>query len=112
MTGISPVPTSDTNVCRYAAFLAKRLTFSSIEQYLNIIRLLHLECGYDNPLSSSSLRTVLQGIKRVNGHVVRHKEPITPSILLLIRRQLNLSTVYDSAFWAACLTVLWLVSEI
>jgi site-specific recombinase XerD len=43
MTGISPIPISSVNVCRYAAYLAgvKQLSASSVPKYLNIIRILH-----------------------------------------------------------------------
>ncbi|KAI8487173.1 hypothetical protein Bbelb_349710 [Branchiostoma belcheri] len=34
---------------RYAVFLARTLKFSSIVGYLNIIRILHQEAGYENP---------------------------------------------------------------
>jgi integrase len=98
------VPVSSVTLCRYVAYLAERLGFASIAQYINIIRLLHLECGYPNPLSSDhALHSVLQGIKRVKGNHVHHKEPITPALLLSVRRQLDLSNVHNSAFWAACL---------
>ena len=78
--------------------------FSSIQQYLNVIRLLHLESGYDNPLADNwMLKSVLQGIKRVKGNSVAHKEPITPDLLLAFHRRLKLSDPRQSAFWAACL---------
>ena len=78
--------------------------FSSIQQYLNVIRLLHLESGYDNPLADNwMLKSVLQGIKRVKGNYVAHKEPITPDILLVFHHRLKLSDPRQSAIWAACL---------
>ena len=48
--GYDPVPVTNINLCRYAAYLARRLSYSSTRQYLNIIRLMHLECGFPNPL--------------------------------------------------------------
>ena len=50
-SGIVPVPASDVTVAKYAAFLAQRP--SSVKQYLNIIRLLHLECNLDNLCADS-----------------------------------------------------------
>ena len=41
--GIAPVPISQTDLGRYIAYLSRKLTFSSVRQYLNIVRLLHLE---------------------------------------------------------------------
>lgn len=101
---ILPVPATGDNLARYAAFLAEKLAFSSIQQYLNVIRLLHIENDLPNPLENNwKLHSVLMGIKRIKGNVVKHKEPITPSMLLSIRSFLDLSIVSDAAFWAAAL---------
>ncbi len=100
----APIPASSDNLARYAAFLAERLCFASIQQYLNVVRLLHLENNLPNPLSNNwRLQSVLMGIKRVKGNSVTHKEPITPAFLLSIRRQLDLSIVFHAAFWAVAL---------
>lgn len=102
--GYCPVPVSSTVLCRYAAHLAERLKFSSIQQYLNIVRILHLESDLPNPLEHNwPLKSVLMGIKRVHGNHTTHKEPITPSHLLHFKTVLNLSDVRDAAFWASAL---------
>lgn len=91
-------------LCRYAAYLARRLAVSSIRQYLNIIRLLHLEGGFPNPLSNNwVLTSILKGIARLKGTSVSRKLPITPVLLLGIRDQLNFSKPVDIVFWAICL---------
>ena len=50
---IAPVPISQTGLGRYIAYLSIKLTVSSIRQYLNIVRLLHLENCHANPLSNN-----------------------------------------------------------
>ena len=101
---ILPVPATNDNLARYAAFLAEKLAFPSIQQYLNVVRLLHIENDLPNPLEDNwKLHSVLMGIKRVKGNPVKHKEPITPSILLSIRQLLDLSLLPHAAFWAAAL---------
>ena len=50
---IKPVPVSSVNLGRYVAFLASKLCFSSIRQYLNMVRIMHLELGYGSPLSEN-----------------------------------------------------------
>ena len=102
--GYHPVPISTLNICRYAAFLSKRLAFSSIKKYLNIIRILHLEAGFPNPMKENwFLDTVLKGVARDKGKVVHRKLPITPAILLAIKSRLNPTSVEDLVFWAAAL---------
>ena len=102
--GYTAVPASPTTLCRYAAYLAQQLSSSSIPQYLNIIRLLHIETGLPNPLIDNwYLSSLLKGISKSKGTNVSRKLPITPALLLRIRSQLNLLNQFDIVFWAACL---------
>lgn len=102
--GYLAVPASSATICRYAAWLSNTLVPSSVKQYLNIIKLLHLESGLENPLEDDwVLRTVLKGIQRVHGRSVCRKLPITVTHLHKIRSLLNLENQQDLAFWAACL---------
>ena len=43
---VPPVPASHTLISMYAAYLARRLKARSVRQYINVVRLLHLESGY------------------------------------------------------------------
>ena len=44
------VPADPITVVTYAVFLCRSLKPSSIPSYLNIIRLIHLDAGYPDPL--------------------------------------------------------------
>lgn len=102
--GYMPVPITSINLFRYVAYLARSLKPSSISKYLNIIRLMHLEVGLDNPLMDNwGLDTILKGVKRQKGGEVIRKHPITPSILLSIKSILDFAVPFDVVFWAACL---------
>lgn len=88
----------------YAAYLARRMKANSVRQYLNIVRLLHLECGYPNPCENNwQLRSTLSGIARTLGTNVTRKTPITPDLLLSIYGILNHRNILDLNFWAASL---------
>jgi hypothetical protein len=101
--GIPPVPVSEREVALFATFLARRLKPSSVKQYINIVRILHSEAGYGHPFEQSWLvKTTLRGIDREKGCQVMRKAPITPVILLDIKRRLNLALPSDVLFWAAC----------
>jgi hypothetical protein len=103
---IVPVPASEQTIAKYAAYLARRLAPSSVKQYLNIIRILHLECGMEHPYAESwYVKTTLKGIERVKGCTVHRKTPITPQVLLMMRTKLDLSCVKHKVFWAACLVM-------
>jgi len=103
---IPPVPVTERQVALYAAYLARRLKPSSVRQYLNIIRILHLESGLDHPFKESWLvKTTLKGIEREKGCEVHRKSPVTPEMLLQLKSQLNLNCKSDCIFWAACLVM-------
>lgn len=92
---ISPVPISQHDLGHYVAFISSILSFSSVRQYLNVIRLLHLEGGYANPLLENwYISSILKGIQRLKGDASRQKLPITCQIL---------QRPFDLCFWAACL---------
>ena len=77
---------------------------NSIKQYLNTVRLLHLENGLPNPLSEDYfVASVVKGVQRIKGSAVRRKLPITVDILKLFRKSLNLHNSLELTFWAACL---------
>ena len=64
----------------HAPFLARSKAYSSVMQYLNIIRIIHLEFGMPNPLSDNwNLRTVTQGIKRGKASSPNQKAPYCQS---------------------------------
>jgi hypothetical protein len=100
--GYSPVPTTSDILCRYVALLARTLKFSSVKQYLNIVRLLHLEWGLQNPmLGNFALQCVLKGLRRTAGDTPVQKLPITPELLLKILSCLDLSSSLDAGVWGA-----------
>ena len=102
--GYQPLPASTITLSRYAAFLARSLSISSIPAYLNIVRILHLEHGLEDPTKNNfHLATTLRGIRRCKGQTVSQKKPMTPDMLLAIKEHLNLTDPAHANFWAVCL---------
>jgi hypothetical protein len=101
--GLSPVPASQETLITYCSYLARTLSSSSVPAYMNVVRLMHLEAGYPNPLCDNwELASLQRGISRLLGKPPKQKSPITVHILLGLYSTLE-STASDSAFWAACL---------
>ena len=48
-----PVTASQETLICYAAYLARSLSASSIPNYLNVVRLLHVEAGFSNLLEGN-----------------------------------------------------------
>ena len=104
LAGLSPVPLSHSNACRYIAFLSQKLAFNCIKQYINVVRIMHLETGHDNPFHKSwHIDTLLKGAKRVLGVSQKQKLPITPDILHQLFLLVDFSAPLEVTFWASCL---------
>jgi integrase len=101
--GVTPVPASQDTLVSYCAFLARSLSANSIPGYLNVVRVLHLDAGFANPLSNNwELSSVQKGISRLLGKPPVQKSPVTVVILLELYKTLT-DCAADNAFWAACL---------
>lgn len=106
--GYCAVPASSATLCRYAAMLARTHSYTSIKQYLNIIRLLHRQWDLPNPLENNfALTCVLSGIRRALGDSVNRKAPITPHMLLGILGTLDLTLPLHCNVWAAALVMFY-----
>ena len=98
-----PVPASQETICAYVSFLARTLSPNSIPAYMNIIRILHIEAGFNNPISDNwELKMIQKGISRLLGKPPKQKLPISIPILLGIASSLA-NHPSDASFWAACL---------
>lgn len=103
--GLCPAPASTSTICRYVAYLGRSYAFTTIQQYINIIRIIHLDLGLDNPLHNNwILHSLLKGLKRGKGAEQSAKLPINPEDLKRIHGALNLTVAEDCVFWAAILT--------
>ena len=106
--GISPIPATTITLCQYASVLARSLKYSSIKQYMNIVRIIHLEWSLPNPMQDNyHLQCVMRGIRRSIGDAVSRKQPITPSLLLKMLSRLDLSLMSDAAIWSAMLVLFY-----
>ena len=101
LLGVEPIPATSRLLCRYAAHLAKRLKFSSVKQYLNIVRIIHREWNLPKPLEGDyRLHLTLRGISSLGDSVCR-KQPITPRHLRAILWALDVAKPEHAAIWAA-----------
>lgn len=102
---IQPIPASTLNVCRYIAFLSRSKSFSSIQQYINIISLLHRQLGLINPMQDNySIASLMKGIKRVKGQSPAYKLPLSLAQIQCMGQHLNLDTLPDMQMWCIILS--------
>lgn len=95
-------PISSKDLGRYIAVLSLKYKYSSISNYLSVVRLVHLEQGLSNPLESHYISNLKKGTRRLLGDQASRKLPITPALLMAIFSQLSMSSPLHVAFWAAC----------
>lgn len=100
---LSPYPCGDDQVCLYMTFLARRLCFSSIRNYISAlsIHLKDLEC-IPVDYSSHKVKKCMMGIRRLKGDGVSQAAPLLPPGLLSLCEALR-PTVGHSAVRAAML---------
>lgn len=79
----SPVPCPPPQTCAYMAYLARRMRYSSIRQYLSALSYFLKEAGVA-PIDymDHRIKTCLQGIRRTLGDGKRQPEPLLPKQLL------------------------------
>lgn len=100
----SLLPAPEDTLMLFATFLATTLKPQSIKVYLYGVRNLHLEHGFPDPLADAlQLRRLLRGIKRLKGVSPDSRLPITPSLLRVFYRHLNLAFYDHLMLWAAIL---------
>ena len=101
--GFDPIPATQTSLSCYVAFLARSLKPTSINSYLNVIRILHQDAGMPNPLEGNfQIINLKRGISRELGTPPKQMSPITCEVLLAVRRCIRLDNGKDISFWAAC----------
>lgn len=75
---------------------------------MNVVKLLHVESGYENPLVGDwFLSTVLKGIDRLNATKTHRKLPITLDILRTLHLGVDFTNSRECTFWAACLVAFY-----
>jgi integrase len=100
--GLCPIPAVQETLNCYVAHLARTHAPSSISVYLNIIRILHVEAGFDNPLVLNyEVNMIRRGVLRAKGVPPRQKAPMTVAILLRLYDTVDFSLTSERAFWCA-----------
>ena len=73
---------SKQQVARHIVPLVEKLSPTSINQYLNIVCILHVEQGYGDPLQSYYITSLLQGIKCEHAAPPNQKRPIASKLVM------------------------------
>ena len=87
----------------FCSHLADRLHHSSIKVYLSVIRSLHIDQGFPDPLVNClQLQRLLQGIKRHQGSSLPQCQPVTADLMRIIQHSLDAHNSEHIMLCAAC----------
>lgn len=102
---IASLPASTETAVLYVIFLKHSgLSYATIKNYLNGVRIFHLCHGFSfDVLQQFDMRLVLQGIKREIGNAPRPKLAIQPETLALMAQHVNYNDTFELAAWTAIL---------
>ncbi|XP_035663780.1 uncharacterized protein LOC118407408 [Branchiostoma floridae] len=102
---LQPLPASPHQLACYAQFLSRSMKSpATISHYLSAVNLLHRMHGLAPcPHSTFEVKQTLRGITKTLAHRPRVRHPITPEVLLRLRRHLDLSCPRDLVVWSAIL---------
>ena len=108
-----PLPAEKDTLCLYAQFLARSFkSVDTIRNYLSGVKLMHTLSDTNCPhFGSVELKLSLRGMEQLKKHTPTQALPITPDILLMIHKCLNLHNKFHIVFWALSLVAFYTMSR-
>ena len=98
---LTSLPADAHQICRYLVYLARTLKYSSINNYLSGVIMLHKLFGYPHDFRSDfRVLFTLQGLKRVLGDTSLQKSPLMPEDLRRMVLLVNQQKPVEKAVWA------------
>ncbi len=110
---LQPFPASLQVVCLFTQFLSRSFnSVTSICNYVSGIKLIHLVSGLPFPhIDRLEYKLLVKGLKKLNPFIPRQALPITPHILLDIRKVLDLSDPTHATLWCAFILAFFLFAR-
>lgn len=99
--GLTPLPADCTTVCRFLILQSRKSKYTTLNNYVSAINVLHRFYGYQiNFREFYLLKLVMAGLKSKLGAAVEQKHPLTIDQLITIRKKLPESE-YNLTMWTA-----------
>lgn len=96
-------------MCMYAAYPARFFLSQSVDIFIYLVGLSHVNSGLPNSLLDNLiLSSVLKSICWVYGTASRPRFPLTINIVIAVHSKVSLSSSEHISFWAICLTKFFL----
>lgn len=109
LLNIVPFPATEDNMARYIAYLTLTLRSpKSIQNYISAVKKLHEFARIPVPIYSGYLDIILDGVERVLHHVVVQAPPITPDMLRMMAKLIDVRNSRSIVIFTAILTAFYL----
>lgn len=96
------LPAETRTVARFLTFLARTSKFSTVNNYLSAVVVLHKYHGFAaNFRETFYIKLVIKGLRRILGDNPCKSIPLTPEQLLMCYGKMDKSNLWLSAAWAA-----------
>ena len=106
------LPTDSDTVSLYVQFLKRTfISMTSVRNYVNGAKVLHLSLGVPFPESDYSFRLLLRGLTRLHPHEEKRALPMTPGILIRLFDVMDMSSHLHVSLWCCFLTAFFLFAR-
>ena len=98
---LPPLPATTVNITRYIAFLARSKAYSTIQQYLSILNILHLELGFPHPTQDNyPISSLMKAVRRAKATPASYKLPLSLDQLGAVYNLLDRDNISHAQLWA------------
>ena len=101
------LPASPLNLCRFMELMAITSGYGHIKNLLSSVKYLHEAYGFSFPSNDFNLETTMQGLKRRLARTPFFVMPITPKVLAMMFKHLDMSKPADLALWCSYLVAFY-----
>lgn len=110
---LTPMPATDKNLCLYAQFLSRDFQApDTVMNHLCGVKWLHVLSGQNiKQFDHYSLKLFKRGLKRIKQHNPRQALPMTPEILLDMRKFVDWNDQEDVTFWTLFLVGFFIMAR-
>lgn len=100
--GLTPLPAELSTILRFVADLSMSCKFTTINNYISALNMLHKFYGYDIDFRGYfAMQLCISGLKRKLGTSVLQKIPLSVAQLTQIHSQLDFSRIENRVMWCA-----------
>ena len=97
---LQSLPVTPQNVCRFLVYIGDDLTYATLNNYVSALNALgRFHAGDFDLRKDYGVTMLLRGFRRLKGDLNRQKDPLLPSDLRLIFKQLNLEDPLHLVVW-------------